>query len=554
MPRIRAVAGWLLAAAGLGCGRDDPTVMEPSHQVSSLAVSGRVLGPDGRNICRTIGEGTVLLRLLNPEFGTGSDVPFLAQQDLTCPDNAYSIEADPGTAFLRVELLNDNIGALPRRTLDRFAASPTHPVRIEEGTPLGGGAKLDGQPFEGINLSLAYEFNPNYGAASGASGPDGRWAEFDRSSMFLQSGTRYVAQGGCSGILGTRVLRDIADAGFLFPTGRSALFCDLETGASAQFTHDFNRLAVTPLPGDIGGSPFSVLSEQYGVGYGVQFPIVPGAPVHGGSQLSHIFNGGLIVGVAPDRILTGFPAAGMLACDPECHDLGLNGTVEFDESSNGRKTVTWRYSDATSAEKVGLRVIQRSIDGERGHAYVLFRFVFRNTSQSALTFYAGFAGDWDVDLEPLDDQGFTALNRRLMFQASTDITEGLSHIGTMLLGDVPVAGTYFILPEELPSEADQLRALRGELRRNTAGPTDLRNIHSVGPITLEPQQTQDIWLAVVAGENRDGLIRNARAAEADVANRLTEPVAEQAANAFQAPRAVRAASPKAVSKVRLLSK
>ena len=88
----------------------------------------------------------------------------------------------------------------------------------------------------------------------------------------------------------------------------------------------------------------------------------------------------------------------------------------------GAKTVTWRYSDATSAEKVGLRVIQRSIDGERGHAYVLFRFVFRNTSQSALTFFAGFAGDWDVDLEPLDDQGFTALNRRLMFQASTEIT------------------------------------------------------------------------------------------------------------------------------------
>ena len=221
--------------------------MEPSHQVSSLAVSGRVLGPTAGTSAGPSGKAPSS-RLLNPVFGTGSDVPFLAQQDLTCPDNAYSIDADPGTAFLRVELPGP-IGALPRRTLDRFAASSTHPVRIEEGTPLGGGAKLDGQPFEGINLGLAYEFNPNYGVASGASGPDGRWAESGRSSMILQNDTRYVAQGGCSGILGTRVLRDIADAGFLFPTGRSALFCDLETGASAQFTHDFNRLAVTPFPG-----------------------------------------------------------------------------------------------------------------------------------------------------------------------------------------------------------------------------------------------------------------------------------------------------------------
>jgi hypothetical protein len=538
MPGTRSVAGWLLVPLALGCGRDDPTLMEPSHQVSSLAVSGRVLGPDGRNICRTIGEGTMLLRLLNPEFGISSDVAILAQQDLTCPDNAYSIAADAGTAFLRVELpVNDNLGALPWRTLDQFAASPTHNLRVREGTPLGGGATLDGQPFPGVGLTLAYDFNPNFGVTFGQTGPDGGWTEFfGRSSVILQNGTRYVAQTSCGVMLGTRQLSSDPDGGFLFPTGRSALDCELETGAVAQFTHDLNRLAVTPLPGDIGGSLQSVLSAQYGLGYGVQFPIQPGAPVHAGTEVSHIFNGGLIVGVGPDRILTGFPAQGMLECIPECHDLGLDGTVEFDPSgSPARQAVTWRYSDATSAEKVGLRVIQRSIDGARGQAYVLFRFVFRNTSQSALTFFAGFAGDWDVDQDPLDDQGFTALNRKLMFQVSPETG---NHVGTMLLGGVPVSGTYFITPDEFPSEAVQMRALRGTLRRPTAGPTDLRNIHAAGPISLQPGETRDIWLAVVAGENRTRLLSNARAAEADVMSRLTETVAEQAVNAFQPPRAV----------------
>ena len=208
MPRIRAVAGWLLAAAGLGCGRDDPTVMEPSHQVSSLAVSGRVLGPDGRNICRTIGEGTVLLRLLDPEFGTGSDVPFLAQQDLTCPDNAYSIDADPGTAFLRVELRERQHRCLAAEKPGSVCGVSDAPCADRGGNSVGWGGQAGWsalrrhQPEFGVRVQSQFRggFRRKW-----AGRPLGR--VFDRSSMFLQSGTRYVARAvvpgssapGCSG-------------------------------------------------------------------------------------------------------------------------------------------------------------------------------------------------------------------------------------------------------------------------------------------------------------------------------------------------------------------
>jgi hypothetical protein len=541
MPTMRAVACCLLATLWVGCVRDKSAVLEPAEEVSSLTVSGRVLGPDGRNICRTIGDGTMLVRLLNPEFGISSDVAFLAEQDLTCPDNQYSIPADPGTAHLRVELpINDNLDALPWRNLDRFAASATHNLRVEQGTPLGGRARLDGQPFEGVIFNVSYEFNPGFGATFGNSGPNGRWMEFfGRSPAILENGQRYFASSTCDVTLGTRQLRGFPDGSFLFPTGRSALNCDLETAAAARFTHDFTRLAVTPFPGDIGGSFLSELSDQYGVGFGVQFPIQPGAPSQAVIDLSHMFTGGLIVGVGPDQILTGVPAVFVgMQCDPTCHDLGPNGTAEFDPPlPNGRQAVTWRYSDALSAEGVGLRVVQRSIDGSRGNDYVLFRFHFRNTSQSELRFFAGVAGDWDTEFDAGDDQGFTAMGRKLMFQVSAAET-GI-HIGTMLLGQVPVSGSHFFLPEEFLSEADQWRALRGALRRTTAGPTDLRYIHSAGPITLGPEETQDVWLAVVAGENRTQLLNNARAAEADVATRLTEPIAEQAATVFNPPRAIR---------------
>jgi hypothetical protein len=545
MPTIRVAGPILLAILWLGCGKDEPSMLDPSSSSLGAAgtISGRVLGPDGRNICRTIEEGTMLVRLLNPEFGVTSDVPFLAEQDVTCPDNQYSISADNGDAPLRVELpVNDNLDALPWRTLDRMVPDDgVNNVRIERGSPLGGRARLDGHPFEGVFFNINYEFNPNFAAAFGVSGPDGRWMEFfGRSPTILQNGRRYFAFSSCGATLGTRQLRGFPDEAFLFPSGRSALNCELETAAATRFTHTFTRLAVTPFPGDIGGWFGSVLTDQYGVGYGVQFPIPPGeSPIQAVIDNSHIFRGGLLVGIAPEHVLAGVDLEGTLECGPACHDLGLDGTVEFSPpSSTQRRAVTWRYSDAGSAERIGLRVTQRSIDGSRGHDYVLFRFVFRNTSRSTLRFHAGFVGDWDVDFDAGDDRGFTALDGRLMHQTSS--AESGIHVGTMLLGEVPVSGNhYFFLSEGLLSLRDQVRALNGGLRRTTAGPGDLGNIHGMGPIRLQPQETQDIWIAVVAGENRAQLLANARAAQADVAGRLTESIAEEATSTFNPPRAIR---------------
>src|SRR6476469_6612147 len=67
--RFRIAAPLVLAATWLGCAKDEPTA--PEHSSQSLAalrtVSGRIFGPDGRNICRTVVEGTMLVYLLNPE-------------------------------------------------------------------------------------------------------------------------------------------------------------------------------------------------------------------------------------------------------------------------------------------------------------------------------------------------------------------------------------------------------------------------------------------------------------------------------------------------------
>jgi hypothetical protein len=560
MPRIRAAlraaSPLLFAAPWLACTKDEPVLLDPpslSHE-GGHTIFGRLVGPDGTNICRTIEEGTMLVRLLNPEYGRTSDVPYLGEQDLTCPDNRYSFPVDEGTANLRVELpLNPNLGALPWRNLDQVPVGPDdgvfHNVRISNGTALGGRARLDGRPLEGVFFDMSYDFNPNFGATSGSSGPDGRWMEFfGRLPMILQNDRRYIVLfSNCDAMLGTRQLVGFPEEGFMFPSGRPGLNCNLETARSTRFSHTFTRLAVTPMPGEIGGWFGSALADRFGTGWGVQFPVEPGSsPAHASAEISHLFRGGLLIGIRPDVVLTGVSVEGSMECGASCHDLGLDGTVEFTPQAEGEKRrVIWRYSDATSGEGVGLRVVQASIDGARSHDYVLFRFSIRNTSQSRLTFHAGFVGDWDIDLDAGHNNGFTALNGRLMYQTSQDGTG--NHVGTMLLGEAPVTGNYFFPLSEFPSLVDQVRAVDGRLRRRTAGPGDLANIHGAGPITLDQQETQDVWVAVVAGQSRAQLLANAEAARADVAGRMRESIAADASMITVNPAPVRRAASRSLS-------
>ena len=557
-PSLRTIASLLPAVVWLGCSKDLPTA--PQYSSQSLAtvrnITGRILGPDGRNICRTVGEGTMLVYLLNPAFDF-TNIDFFDVQEVTCPDNRFSVNQEAATAHLRVELpINENLGALPWRHLEEEFTVPEggvhHPVHILEGTPLSGRATFEGRPVEGAPLGVSYEFNSNYGATAGGSGPDGRWVEFfGRSPTILQSDVRYQVFGCEGGVLGAKQAGLFPADGFLFPSSRHAVNCRLETGPTTRFSHTATRLAVTPMPGDIGGAISGDLFQQYGVGWGVQFPVPLGeSPEHGPIFLSHMFNGGLILGIpgqggSPARVLSGVDVSSAgLECAPFCRDLGFDGVVTFQPTgaSGERKHVTWRYSDAGSVEGVGLEVTQHSLDGLRPHDYVLFRFRIRNTGPSRVRFFAGFFGDWDVQPDAFDDRGATALNGRLMYQVSD--AGSPVHIGTLILGEAPVTGNYFFTFEQALSVTDQIRALRGGLRATTAGPSDLRYIQGAGPITLDPREAQDVWLAVVAGESRSQLVASARAARDHVSRLVNSPISDASETATMT--TVRSSSPEAV--------
>src|SRR6266540_260018 len=90
-------------------------------------------------------------------------------------------------------------------------------------------------------------------------------------------------------------------------------------------------LVVTPMPGDIGGLS-AELFEQFGSGWGVQL-LGPGeTPQHGSITFSQLFLGGLIVGIRPEVLLTGFNLGGYGECGQACRDFGLDGALSASAS------------------------------------------------------------------------------------------------------------------------------------------------------------------------------------------------------------------------------
>lgn len=518
MPRMMGRFFPLLVTLSLACTSDRKPLVGPVTASVSAAsqqlVTGAVLGPDGSNICASLApDAFVLVRPIEPAGPVHPNI------FLFCPDNQFSVSLSAGNYLLRAALPADpGIGDFPTRTIVPLtvqSADVQQNIVVHSGLALGGSAVLDGAPQPDVDMSLTYSDAPGFAAAFGASGADGTWTEFFRQPEILQPGVRYHTSGACAG-LGARVL-EVPPLNFTFPSERSSVSCRLETSDAVRFSHTHTRLVVTPMPGEIGGQSTSQ-TAKYGTGWGVQFPVEAGQqPVHELSA-THLFGGGLVLGIAPDRILSGIDLTGQVVCT-SCQDLGLDGTLHFTPDNGSGRIVTWRYSDAGSPEGVGLKVLQRSYDGQLPNDYVLFKFSIQNKGANTVTFYAGDFMDWDVDVDAFDDEGFTEMGGRLMGVTSAFEGTGI-HVGTLLLG-APISGVSFydLIRTPVPTGAEQFQALSGGRQQFSVDPGDAHYFQGAGPITLKPGQKATLWIGIIAGESHDAFVANAVAAQADVARR-----------------------------------
>jgi N-acetylneuraminic acid mutarotase len=536
MPTIRedfavaAVDGALYAVGGqnLAFGGGPLSVVEGFTPAPlPPGVYGNLLGPDGTSICNAVPPNTRLrVDVLIPDFVQPAPA-FAGQQFVTCPSNRFEIALTEGSYALRVQFPPAAVGALlPWRVLDPVplvvaGQGVVRDIHIEEGVPLGGRATVNGAPYGGAALDLAYDQLPRFGAATGRSQDDGTWADFfGRAPLTVQAGMAFRPNRGIGDCLvpGTRMLAPLPGS-FRVPDDLTSLDCAMETAPATAFSHRASRLLVTPLPGDLVGQSPELLGT-YGRGWGAVFPLDPSfTPAAGDIHSPVLFAGALMIGAGSDLVLSGANVSGYLACAPDvnaaCRDLGLDAVLATGSDAHLGQEVTWSYSDAASDRPLGLRIVQRSYAGAVGHDYVLYRFSITSTAPAPVTFHAGFFGDWDVDQDFADDVGATELDGRLMY-LSNAVGTG-SYLGTVLLGNAPVAGNYFFAPAILSLE-DQVAALNGALRREQApDAADYRYIHSAGPITLAPGETADLWIAIVAGASHAELLANAQAAASALA-------------------------------------
>lgn len=496
----------------------------PTFDVRAASVvSGRVLGPDG-NICNSLPAGSRVIVIAIDAGGR----PVPGAQQLDCPTNTFAFSLNPGSYRFRAQLPADGAvtAGLPLRWItvppvEVGEGEVTRDITFEQGRGFGGGATIDGQPLEQMSLILAYP-DANVTATSATSGgSDGAWNEFfGRSPPLLQPGIQLVPSILCDA-LGARLVTQPLRSGipFTFPDEADGTSCGFTLSEAVQFSHDRTRVVVTPGPGDVGATQ-RALPEPLGNGWGVQFPVNPGEqPTHGLIAISHLFMGGLIVGIRPDRLLSGNDINGYVRCSPVCRDFGLDARLNYNASATGTR-VTWHYSDATSSEGVGLKVVQKSYDGEPPADYVLFRFAFTNSSATPVTFYPGMFADWDIDDDFLDDVGATEMDGRLMY--ITNAAGGIAG-GTLIVSDAPVSGNAFF--DEFDQTTEQVvDALAGDFSAPTTGfPSDYRYVQAVGPIALASQDAATMWIAIVAGEDLPQLRANAAAASADIARRRTQP-------------------------------
>ena len=195
-----------------------------------------------------------------------------------------------------------------------------------------------------------------------------------------------------------------------------------------------------------------------------------------------------------------------------CRAFGFDAKARVIER-DGRKEITWTYSDAGSQRPQGLNVVQRSFEAGSGHEYVLYGFRITNGGTSAVTFTPGVFLDFDVSPEYFSNVFYTELNGQLA--VTTNPEEGL-HFGSIIVGSPSPSASYFFTSDWFIQESEVVAALRGEISSpELPFPSDVRLLQGSNTVTLKRGRSMDFWVAIVAGESRAEIIANAQAALAD---------------------------------------
>lgn len=493
----------ILISVSLAACTDSGDVVTPPEPLaaalSPFTVSGVVTLPDGSNLCDALApDAAYRVRLIRRVSGQDQ---LAASATRFCPSNAFTLLNVPSGSdyVLQVARLDGEFNTMPHSFFQPtpFAVTRdrTRNVRVGHGRLLRGSARVGNRRIEGQTLTLQPSLSDYFlSTIQLTSDENGAW-QLDGAPAYLQRGLTYQAR--CSWPLGTNPTPPrVID----FPADGSAIDCAYEASGLSRWTHRATNLAFSTGTGMFGTYP----DDWHGLGYGVQFPVSPGAEPSRDASASHLFHGGILLAVNDQVASTSYIFDPLECSRMACRNFSTANPPRVRREAGDGRRYTWELTEQTGSN-IGMTITQATYDGEHGD-YILMRITMKNTSPETVTVFAGLFLDWDVSGDD-DNAGGTLRSGRVAYVTNpvTDI-----HMASAILTNHPTYATRLMTNvwPDLLSEADQLATLKGQQNATSVDPGNVSVIQSAGPINIRAGRSKSIWLVIAAGQGAAALDAN----------------------------------------------
>jgi hypothetical protein len=263
-------------------------------------------------------------------------------------------------------------------------------------------------------------------------------------------------------------------------------------------SHDINDVHVTMTNnGRIGYNDFS--TNLQGVGF-----------LYPATSLSHIFEGGLIIGTSSTRLVNNIRVTDQSSQDNDflsrtIYQLETPGGISNQDGS------TW-FSDSLApvTNRIGIRVDQftYAYSSVEDSDFVIVQYDLTNLTNTAINgLYAGEFFDWDIANFATNRTGFDA-SRDLAY-AWDNATPDAPHIGVRAFEGAASVRGIANAPGIPMDRAAKWGWISGGTAQSAAGPADIFFIISSGPYDLEPGETVRAGFGLIGGADLPGLQEHA---------------------------------------------
>ncbi|GAB5521750.1 MAG: hypothetical protein RhofKO_40010 [Rhodothermales bacterium] len=227
-----------------------------------------------------------------------------------------------------------------------------------------------------------------------------------------------------------------------------------------------------------------------------------------GSNL--LFEGGLMVGIGPSRVSNNIRTGTDAVADADFEAGAGQQIIVSEPGGTTFQEGSVIIEDNLAENPIGIEVehIIFADTSTVNRDFVILRYTITNeTTAPVSNIHAGVFADWDLSSDAADDASYDAT--RQMGMAQDEITTPTTVVGMRLLTDAaPPAFEAVSNPGMIYddfTDAEKWQVLSGGIGTQTQTGIDLSLLIGAGPFSLDPGCSVDMAVAVVGGDQVEGV-------------------------------------------------